>query len=186
MASPEATTGLRPGGLPATYGWLWFAVLAAAVPLLALAVSGDASWSEELHPAINAMLNGTSGVFLIAGFVAIRRKRRELHRLCMLTAVSASGLFLISYVIRFATTGAHKYPGTGLDKTVYLAVLFSHMVLAVVLVPLALTALIRALRGNYARHRRIARWAWPVWIYVSVTGVVVYLMLYPVARALYG
>lgn len=170
----------------APYGWLWFAVLAFAVPLIAVPISHGASWSEELHPAINALFNGTSGVFLIAGYVAIRRGHRELHRLCMLTAASASGVFLISYVIRFATTGAHKYPGAGLDKVVYLIILFSHMAMAVALVPLALAALIRALRGNYARHKRIARWAWPVWIYVSVTGVVVYLMLYPLARALYG
>ena len=182
MASPSPAKT----GIPPQYGWLWFAVLAFAVPLIAVPISGGASWSEELHPALNAMLNGTSSVFLIAGYVAIRRKSRELHRLCMLTAVSASGLFLVSYLIRFATTGAHKYPGTGIDKTIYLIVLFSHMILAVALVPLAIMALVRALRGNFASHKRVAKWAWPVWIYVSFTGVVVYLMLYPLARALYG
>lgn len=181
MASPERVIGGS-----AAYGWLWFTVVLFAVPLLALAISGGGSFTGELHPAINAMLNGTSAVFLIAGYVAVKSQRVELHRRCMLTAVSASGLFLVSYLIRFATTGAHKYPGVGFDKTVYLMVLFSHMVLAVALVPLALMALSRGLRGEVERHRRVARWAWPVWIYVSVTGVVVYLMLYPLARALYG
>lgn len=180
MASPE------PGPGAGAYGWLWFAVVLFAIPLLALAISSGGSWSEDVHPAINAMLNGTSAVFLIAGYVAIRGKRVELHRRCMVTAVSTSGLFLVSYVIRFATTGSHPYPGDGLDRTFYLAVLMSHMVLATALVPLVPMTLARGLRAQFVRHRRIARWTWPIWIYVSITGVVVYLMLYPLARALYG
>lgn len=183
MASPERTLSNSGDG---AYGWLWFAVVLFAVPLLALAISHGTSWSNDLHPAINAILNGASGVFLIAGYVAVKNGRDELHRRCMLTAVGASGLFLASYLVRFATTGAHKYPGVGFDKTVYLIVLFSHMVLAVALVPLALMTLSRGLRGQFVKHKRIARWAWPIWIYVSFTGVVVYLMLYPLARSLYG
>jgi putative membrane protein len=141
---------------------------------------------EHLHPAINAALNGTCAVLLIAGRVAIARGDRESHRRLMLGAFAASTVFLISYLIRFATTGAHRYPGEGWDKVVYLIVLFSHMVLAVVLVPLVLRALQHALRGQFARHLRIVKWGWPIWMYVSVTGVIVYFMLYHLAPALHG
>ena len=141
---------------------------------------------EHLHPAINAALNGTCAVLLIAGRVAIARGDREGHRRLMLGAFTASTVFLISYLIRFATTGAHRYPGEGWDKVVYLIVLFSHMVLAVVLVPLVIRALQHALRGQFARHLRIVKWGWPIWMYVSVTGVIVYFMLYHLAPALHG
>jgi len=87
---------------------------------------------------------------------------------------------------RYATTGAHRYPGTGIDKIAYLIILFSHMILAAVLVPMVLYSLRHAVKGQFAKHRRIARWTWPIWMYVSVTGVIVYLMLYPIAQALYG
>jgi putative membrane protein len=139
---------------------------------------------EEIHPAINAGLNATCAVLLIAGRRAIARRDREAHRRWMLWAFAASTVFLISYLIRFATTGAHKYPGEGFDKIVYLIVLFSHMVLATVLVPLVLRALQLALRGDFPRHLRMVRWTWPIWIYVSITGVVVYVMLYHLAPAL--
>lgn len=162
------------------YGWLWFAVVLFGVPLAALAARSG-GW-EEIHPALNAMLNGTSGVFLFAGYVAIRRRNIALHRQCMLTALSASALFLLSYVVRFLTTGAHKYPGDGIDKIVYLTILFSHMILAMGLLPLVLITAARALRGDFARHRRIARWTFPLWAYVSVTGVVVYFMLYQLPK----
>ena len=141
---------------------------------------------EQLHPAINAALNGTCAVLLIAGRIAIARRDAEAHRRWMLGAFAASTVFLVSYLIRFATTGAHKYPGDGWDKIAYLLILFSHMVLAVVLVPLVLRALQLALRGDFARHLRIVKWGWPIWMYVSVTGVIVYFMLYHVAPALYG
>lgn len=143
------------------------------------------SW-DQLHPAINAALNLTSFVFLIAGRVAIARGDDALHKKRMLTAFTASSVFLVSYLIRFATTGAHKYPGAGLDKIVYLIILFSHMVLAVVLVPLLLGALRRALRGQFEAHKKLVKFAWPIWFYVSVTGVIVYLMLYHLAPALHS
>ena len=141
---------------------------------------------EQLHPAINAALNLTCFIFLVLGRVAIARGDIPLHRKRMLTAFTASTVFLISYVIRFLTTGAHKYPGVGWDRTVYLLTLFSHMVLAVVLVPLVIGALKHALGGNFEKHRRIVRLTWPIWMYVSVTGVIVYLMLYHLAPALHG
>jgi uncharacterized membrane protein YozB (DUF420 family) len=141
---------------------------------------------EQLHPAINAALNLTSFVFLVSGRIAIARGDEALHKRRMLTAFAASGVFLISYLIRFATTGAHKYPGDGWDKILYLVILFSHMVLAALLVPLLIGALRRALRGDFIAHKRIVKYTWPIWVYVSVTGVIVYLMLYHVAPALYA
>jgi putative membrane protein len=141
--------------------------------------------AEQIHPAINAALNLTSFVFLVLGRVAIARGDEALHKRRMLSAFTASGVFLVSYLIRFATTGAHKYPGAGWDKTIYLIILFSHMVLAVVLVPLLLGALRRALRGNFVGHKRLVKFAWPIWFYVSITGVLVYLMLYHLAPVLH-
>jgi uncharacterized membrane protein YozB (DUF420 family) len=132
----------------------------------------------ELHPALNAVLNGSCAVLLVLGRIAIARREIDRHRKLMVAAFATSTVFLISYLIRFATTGSHKYPGDGLDKIFYLVVLFSHMVLAVVLVPLVLRALMFALRGQYDRHMRVVKWGWPIWMYVSVTGVIVYVMLY--------
>lgn len=139
---------------------------------------------EEIHPAINAVLNLTSFAFLIAGRMAIARGDVELHRRRMLTAFGTSTVFLISYLVRFATTGAHKYPGDGWDKTLYLIILFSHMVLAAAVVPLLLTALKRAVKSEFEAHKRIVKYTWPIWVYVSATGVLVYLMLYHLGPAL--
>ena len=141
---------------------------------------------EHLHPAINAALNLTSFALLIAGRIAIASGNKELHKKRMLAAFTTSTIFLVSYLIRFATTGAHKYPGTGIDKIIYLVILFSHMVLAVVLVPLLLNALRHALRANFERHKRVVTFAFPIWVYVSATGVIVYLMLYHLAPALHS
>jgi len=141
---------------------------------------------EHIHPAINAALNGTCAVLLIAGRVAIARRQRETHRRYMLGAVTVSAVFLASYLVRFATTGAHRYPGDGGDKIAYLVILFSHMALAVTLVPMVIRAVQHALRGNFARHLRVVRYAWPIWMYVSVTGVIVYFMLYHLGPALHG
>jgi uncharacterized membrane protein YozB (DUF420 family) len=142
------------------------------------------TWAQ-LHPALNAALNLTAFVLLVLGRVAIARGDDALHKRRMLAAFWASGVFLVSYLIRFATTGAHKYPGAGWDKTLYLVVLFSHMVLAVVLVPLLLGALKKALGGDFVGHKRLVKFTWPIWVYVSVTGVIVYLMLYHLAPVLH-
>ena len=143
------------------------------------------SWEEQLHPALNAALNFTCFVFLVLGRMAIARGDEKLHRKRMLTAFGASSVFLVSYLIRFATTGAHRYPGDGIDKTLYLVTLFSHMVLAVVLVPLVIRALQHALKGRFPQHKRIVKYTWPVWLYVSVSGVIVYFMLYHLAPVLH-
>jgi uncharacterized membrane protein YozB (DUF420 family) len=129
---------------------------------------------------LNAVLNGTSALLLIAGRVAIAQKRPMLHRRLMLTAFATSATFLVSYLTRVALTGTHRDPHHGLVHVLYLSVLVSHMILAVAVVPMVLTALWLAWRARFEKHRRLARITFPVWLYVSVTGVVVYVMLYQV------
>lgn len=129
-------------------------------------------------PTVNAFLNGLSAVFLITGYVLIRRGQWQLHRVAMLAAFSTSVLFLISYLTYHAHAGSKHFPGQGVIRTVYLTILLTHTVLAAAIVPLALVTLSRGLSARYDRHKAIARWTLPIWLYVSVTGVVVYLMLY--------
>lgn len=129
---------------------------------------------------VNAVMNGTATVCLILGYIFIRRGRRDLHARAMIGAVSASALFLVFYVTRFLLTGTHEFAGEGMARTAYLSILFSHMVLAVVVVPLVLRLLFLAAKERFDDHRRLARWTYPIWMYVSVTGIVVYLMLYQV------
>lgn len=160
--------------------WLLFALAMMAVPLAGALWRAGMVWTE-IHPALNAVLNATSAVFLVAGYAAFRRGDVPLHRSCMIAAVTASAIFLASYLTRYAMTGTHHYPGDGWDKTLYLIVLFSHMVLAALVVPMVLRALFLARHKRFTEHRRVTRWLWPIWMYVSVTGVVVYLMLYQLA-----
>jgi uncharacterized membrane protein YozB (DUF420 family) len=129
-------------------------------------------------PTLNATLNATSAVFLLCGYTAIRRGKRELHKKCMLGALTASALFLISYVIYHANVGSRPFEGQGGIRFVYFAILITHVVLAAAILPLALVTATRGLRAQFGRHVRIARWTLPIWLYVSVTGVVIYLMLY--------
>jgi len=129
-------------------------------------------------PALNATLNGLSAIFILTGYVLIRRGQRELHKRCMLAALVTSSLFLVSYVIYHANTGSRPFPGAGLVRLIYFAILITHVVLAAVILPLALTTTARGLKAQYGRHVAIARWTLPIWLYVSVTGVVIYLMLY--------
>lgn len=129
-------------------------------------------------PAINAVLNGTSAVLLVVGFFFIRRRRITAHKICMVSAFVTSIVFLISYLTLRYFAGFTSFPGGGWIRPVYFTILVSHTVLAATIPPLALTVLYRAFREQFAKHRRLARVALPVWFYVSVTGVVVYLMLY--------
>jgi putative membrane protein len=138
----------------------------------------------EVLPSVNATLNATSAVLLLAGFIAIRRGRPALHRGFMLAACSSSLLFLVSYLTRIALTGTHRFPGGGGLKAAYLAILLSHTVLAALAAPLVLRTLFLALHARFPDHRRIARATLPIWMYVSVTGVVVYVMLYHLAPKL--
>jgi putative membrane protein len=129
-------------------------------------------------PHVNAALNALSAALLGAGFAAIRRRNIPLHRRLMLSAVTASATFLVSYLYYHAHAGVTRFAGTGAARPAYFAILSTHTVLAALIVPLVGVTLYRALRRRYPLHRRIARWTLPVWLYVSVTGVVVYAMLY--------
>ena len=129
-------------------------------------------------PTLNASLNALCTVLLVVAYFHIRARRIEQHRKTMLAAFATSVLFLISYVVYHAQVGSKPYPGTGILRTVYLTILIPHVVLAATVVPLALLTLRRGLRRDDARHRAIARWTLPIWLFVSVTGVIVYLMLY--------
>jgi len=129
-------------------------------------------------PALNACLNATSAVFLLLGYWQIRQKKITAHRVCMSAAFLTSVLFLLSYLYYHYHHGSTKFQGQGTVRLLYFAILLTHTVLAVVIVPMILLTLRRALKGEFARHRPLARWTLPLWLYVSVTGVVVYLMLY--------
>jgi putative membrane protein len=128
--------------------------------------------------ALNALLNSTSAVLLFLAWRAIRGGNEVRHRKLMLSATAVSAAFLVSYLSRLALFGNTLYTGEGVLRSVYFALLISHVILAAVLVPLVLTTLTLALRGRRDKHRRVARFTWPVWMYVSVTGVIIYLMLY--------
>jgi len=134
----------------------------------------DLSW----FPTINATLNGIAAVLLITGFVLIRSGRRDAHRRAMLAAAAMSVLFLTCYLYYHWHAGSTRFTGTGLARTVYFTILISHTILAATVPFLAAATFIPALRGSYARHKRIAVWTLPIWLYVSVTGVIIYLMLY--------
>ena len=129
-------------------------------------------------PTVNAALNGISAVLLSCGYVSIRRRKIAVHRAFMLSALASSTLFLVSYLVYHAHAGGHRSPGTGVRRTLYLSILGSHTVLAAAIVPLILRTVFLALRARYQQHRAIARWTLPLWLYVSVTGVIVYWMLY--------
>jgi uncharacterized membrane protein YozB (DUF420 family) len=129
-------------------------------------------------PALNATLNSISAVLLTAGFVLIRKGKRRAHLACMVSAFVVSVLFLISYVTYHAHAGSVPFTGQGLVRPLYFLILITHIILAAAIVPMALITLSRAATGRFPAHARLARWTLPVWLYVSITGVVVYVMLY--------
>jgi uncharacterized membrane protein YozB (DUF420 family) len=132
----------------------------------------------SIFPIINATLNGTSAVLLLAGHSLIKRGRLGAHRAVMLAAVAVSTLFLISYLYYHAHVGSVRFQGKGWSRPIYFSILISHTVLAATIVPLVIVTLTRALRERFDRHRAIARWTYPLWLYVSITGVIIYFMLY--------
>ena len=134
----------------------------------------------SIFPKINATLNGCSAVLLVTGRALIARRKIALHRVAMLTAFATSCLFLASYLYYHwpGHGGVVYFRGTGWTRTLYFTILISHTILAIVIVPMVLITLTRALREQFDRHRAIARWTYPIWLYVSVTGVIVYLMLF--------
>ncbi|MGH9173749.1 MAG: DUF420 domain-containing protein [Vicinamibacterales bacterium] len=129
-------------------------------------------------PALNATLNAISTLFLTTGWAFIRQRRIAAHRACMLAAFAASALFLSSYVVYHANVGSVPFRGEGAVRILYFSILIPHVVLAALILPLALITLSRALSRRFDKHRQIARWTLPIWLFVSVTGVVIYLMLY--------
>ncbi len=129
-------------------------------------------------PTVNALLNGLATLLLISGFILVKQRKLEAHRKVMLAAFGCSVAFLVSYLYYHSQVGSVRFQGQGAIRTVYFTILLTHTVLAAVVPFLAAVTLIRALRERFAAHRRLARWTLPIWLYVSVTGVVIYLMLY--------
>ena len=129
-------------------------------------------------PAVNASLNALSGVLLVCGYALIRARRIEQHRKVMIAAFAASTLFLLCYVIYHAQVGSVPFTRQGFVRPLYFTILVTHVTLAVAVPPLAIITLSRGLKARYTQHRRIARWTFPIWMYVSVTGVLVYVLLY--------
>ena len=129
-------------------------------------------------PAVNASLNALSGILLLIGYVLIRNGRIRQHRLCMVSAFITSSLFLVCYVVYHAQVGSVRFTRVGFVRPLYFTILITHVTLAATVPPLAIVTLSRGLRGRVVQHRAIARWTWPIWMYVSVTGVLVYTLLY--------
>jgi len=134
--------------------------------------------SYHLLAPLNSALNATAAMLLLAGYYCIRRRWVRLHRAFMLSALTVSAAFLISYSVYHYNVGDVRFQGRGWVRPVYFTILTSHVFLAAAIVPLVLVTVWRALKGNFRRHRRLARWTWPIWIYVSITGVIVYLLCY--------
>jgi putative membrane protein len=134
---------------------------------------------------LNALLNGCAATLLLAGFIFIKNGKVRAHRACMIAAMSFSAIFLTSYLVYHYNVGNVRFSGEGWVRSLYFSILIPHIVLAGVIVPLALITITFALRGNFMRHRKIAVWTWPLWMYVSITGVIVYLMLYQLYTPIY-
>ena len=129
-------------------------------------------------PEVNATLNTISALLLVIGYICIRQGQTQKHRLCMLAAFATSALFLSSYLVYHFNVGSVAFTGQGNIRAVYFTILITHIILAIIILPMAIVTLLRALRGQFESHRRLAKWTLPLWLYVSVTGVVVYWMLY--------
>jgi len=134
----------------------------------------------SVFPALNATLNGASAVLITTGRALIARKQIKLHRACMIASFVTSSVFLVSYLYYHAHVGSVHFPGQGWIRAVYFTILISHTILAAAVVPLVVMSLTYGLKSRFDRHRRISRWTFPVWLYVSVTGVIVYVMLYQI------
>jgi len=153
-------------------------VLSVGFLLLGRQAEIQSAYDVSALPTLNAFLNGTSAVLLTIGYVFIRLKKVTAHKTCMVTALGVSSLFLISYLIHHYRVGSVPFGGTGFMRPVYFTLLISHIALAACIVPLALITIYRAWNEQFDKHMRIARWTLPFWLYVSVTGVIVYWMLY--------
>lgn len=185
MSTPSTRAAPAPAVLPGLSDRNFFVLLAvvctAALSLLAwlllLRGGNHDTGALSFMPALNAALNGLSATFIVLGFVAIKRRNQEAHKKLMLAAFGTSTLFLVSYLAYHALHGDTKYPGTGAVRTAYLVVLASHVILSAFALPLTLTSFFFALRKNFKAHRKVVKFTLPIWLYVSVTGVAVYVML---------
>lgn len=162
--------------------WVFNAVVSATAVgflgwLLMVREGGGVNADLSFMPGVNATLNATSATLLVLGFSAIRTGRRELHKRLMVSAFAASAVFLIGYVLYHYAHGDTPYQGTGAIRMVYFTVLITHVLLSIAMLPMILTTFYLAARGRFATHKRLARWTLPIWLYVSVTGVVIYFML---------
>ncbi|MFO0669239.1 MAG: DUF420 domain-containing protein [Polyangiaceae bacterium] len=153
------------------------AALAVLAWLLLVRRGTSGTLDLSFMPPVNAALNGTAAVCLTAGYLAIRAKRPRVHKFLMVSAFAASSLFLVGYLAYHFVHGDTRYQGTGIARTLYLLLLASHVLLSMAVVPLALTSFFFALRGSFAKHRRVARVTFPIWLYVSITGVLVFFVL---------
>lgn len=163
----------------------WIVVISIVIPVLVgyliyqpISISSEGSW-VFLLPHINAGINALTSIILLMGLYFIKQKKIERHRACMLTSFFLGCLFLVGYVIYHSTVPSTSFGGQGLVRTIYYFLLITHILLAIAVVPLVLLALFHALKENVSRHKRIARIAYPIWLYVSVSGVVVYLLISP-------
>lgn len=145
--------------------------------LLLIRKGGGVSADLSFMPGVNAALNASSATLLVLGLAAIRRGRRELHKRLMVSAFAASAVFLVGYVLYHYAHGDTQYQGEGAIRIVYFAVLITHVLLSIVMLPMILTTFYLAARERFATHKKLARWTLPIWLYVSVTGVVIYFML---------
>ncbi len=162
--------------------WLFNAVISTAAVaflgwLLLVREGGGVNADLAFMPAVNATLNATSATLLVLGFVAIRRGRREVHKRLMVSAFAASAVFLVGYVLYHYAHGDTQYQGEGAIRIVYFTILISHVLLSIVMLPMILTTFYLAAKERFSSHRKLARWTLPIWLYVSVTGVLIYFML---------
>jgi len=154
-------------------------VFGVVVSLDRMKMEFNLSFDPHIFATINAIINGTVSVLLIAGMVAIKNKKRKLHERIMLTAMILSALFLVSYICHHLFAGSTPFGGTGIIKLVYLILLATHILLAAIILPFILFTAYRALTTEYPKHKKLAKITWPIWLYVSITGVVVYLLISP-------
>lgn len=162
----------------------WIAAIAVILPLAVAIVyylpkGGETNSAFLAIPKFNAILNGATFVTLVAGLVAIKSGRIMLHRNLMLSAIIMSALFLVGYVIYHSQVPSTEFLGQGIIRTVYFTILITHIILAAVIAPLVLVTLARAIKGDFEKHKKIARWTYPIWLYVSLTGLMVYLLISP-------
>lgn len=162
----------------------WISIIAIVLPIVVailyfLPKSGGTNETVMAIPLFNAILNGLTFLLLVGGLVAIKNGKKIVHRNFMISAIGMSALFLVGYVIYHSQVESTKFGGEGIDRTIYFFILITHIILAASLAPLVLITFVRAIKGDFEKHKKIAKWTYPIWLYVSITGIIVYLMISP-------